>query len=453
MEYSEFIERKSQLDRGDGFEPVFMPDYLFDFQLHLVDWSVRQGRSAIFADCGTGKTIMELVWAQNVVEKTNGNVLLLTPLAVGAQTVREAEKFGIEATQSREGNIASKITVTNYERLHYFDRTKFTGVICDESGILKNFDSVRRGEVAEFTKKIPYRLLGTATAAPNDYIELGNSSEVLGYMGFSDMISKFFKKQEKTTSRKDEYRSGLYRFRGHGERDFWRWVCSWARAMRKPSDFGFDDRTMILPPLNVTEHKVTARRPAEGMLFDLPAFGLQEQREELRRTLPERCEMAASIANSHDRQVISWCHLNDESATLKRLINGAVEIKGSDTDERKEKVFQDFADGNIRALITKPKIAGFGMNFQNCSDQIYFPSHSYEQYYQAIRRSWRFGQKKTVNVDLIYTDGQALVLQNLNRKAQAADRMFEQLVHLMNNELRIEKDKSYTKKVEAPAWL
>jgi hypothetical protein len=453
MGYTEFIEAKSQLDSGAGFEPVWMPDFLFDFQAHLVEWAIRQGRAAIFADCGLGKTPMQLVWAENIHRKTRGNVLVLTPLAVGAQTVKEAEKFGIEARQSRDGTAHKGITVTNYERLHYFDSSDFVAVVCDESGILKNFDSVRRGEVTEFTKKTQYRLLCTATAAPNDYIELGNSSEVLGYMGFSDMISKFFKKNETTASRKDEYRAGVYRFRGHSERDFWRWVCSWARALRKPSDFGFDDRTMKLPPLNTIEHKVRARRPAEGMLFDLPSVGLQEQREELRRTLPERCEMAAELANSHDRQVIAWCHLNDESAMLKRLIDGAVEIKGSDTDERKEKVFSDFADGKIRALVTKPKIAGFGMNFQNCSDQIYFPSHSYEQYYQAIRRSWRFGQDRPVNVDLIYTDGQEYVLKNLNRKANAADKMFEQLVSLMRDELRIERDTTYTKKVEVASWL
>jgi hypothetical protein len=343
--------------------------------------------------------------------------------------------------------------VTNYERLHHFNAADFAGVVCDESSILKNFDGQTKAEVTDFMRKRPYRLLCTATAAPNDYIELGTSSEALGVRGFSDMLSKFFKKQEKTTSRKDEHRHGVYRFRGYAERDFWRWVCSWARAMRKPSDLGFSDEGFRLPELRTREHSVSARVPSPDMLFSMVAMDLREQREELRRTIPERCEMAAELVAAHPGPSISWCHLNDEGRMLTRLIPGAVEVSGSDTDERKESVFEDFARGNIQNIVTKPKIAGFGMNWQHCAHQTFFPSHSYEQFYQCVRRSWRYGQTKPVTVDVISTDSQEAVTANLKRKAEAAAKMFDMLVALMRDELNIQKTAKPTKKEEVPSWL
>jgi len=452
-DYSTFIERKSQLGSSAGFEPLFMPDFLFPFQRALVEWAVRKGRCAIFADCGLGKTPMQLVWAQNVVEKTCKPVLVLTPLSVGAQTIREAAKFGIEAKQSRDGTIAAPITVTNYQQLHKFDWKQFGGVVCDESSILKSVDGAIKSQVTDFMRKLPYRLLCTATAAPNDYIELGTSSEALGDLGFMDMLNRFFKKSEQTMSRREEFRSGLYRFRGHSEKDFWRWICSWARAVRKPSDIGFPDDAYRLPELQAVEHIITARTSNPDFLFDMPAVGLAEQRSERRRTINERCELAASLINATNKPAVAWCHLNEEGHMLEKLIPGAVEVEGNDSDEFKEETFDAFASGQIRVLVSKPIIAGFGLNWQHCAHQTFFPSHSFEQWYQAIRRCWRFGQKQPVRVDVISSEGEVGVLANLNRKAHQAEQMFAKLVELINNELRIEKTNQHNTKQTNPSWL
>lgn len=453
MSYSSFLQNKTQLAGDFGFEPISMPDFLFPFQKSLVEWAIRRGRAAIFADCGMGKTPMQLTWADNVAKKTGKPVLILTPLAVGSQTVREAHKFGFDTQQSRDGSIASKITVTNYHQLHKFKAEKFAGVVCDESSILKNFDGKIKAEVTEFMRKLPYRLLCTATAAPNDYIELGTSSEALGELGFMDMLGRFFKKAEATTTRGDEFRSNIYRFRGHSERDFWRWICSWARAVRKPSDVGFSDNGYALPPLETKEHVITASRPREDLLFDLPAITLQEQREERRRTLNERCEKAASLIMATKEPAVAWCHLNDEGHLLEDLIDGAVEVEGSDSDEFKEEAFESFANGQIRVLISKPVIAGFGLNWQHCRHQTFFPSHSFEQYYQSIRRCWRFGQTRSVIIDMVSSEGERGILSNLNRKAEASARMFQKLCELINNELRITQQNRHTQPQNTPKWL
>jgi len=452
--YDAFLDKKIHVGCDSGFEPTWIPDMLFGFQKSLSEWSIHKGRSSIFADCGLGKTPMQLVWAENVARHTEGRVLVLTPLAVSFQTVREGEKFGVEVTHRREGiQKKDRIVVTNYERLHYFNPDDFQGVVCDESSILKNFDGATKVAVTDFMRKRPYRLLCTATAAPNDYIELGTSSEALGEMGFTDMLGRFFKKVEKTLSRKDEHRGGVYRFRGHAERDFWRWVCSWARALRRPSDLGFADAGFSLPKLEVNEHKVTARNAPAGAFFDMPATNLHEQRQELRRTIEDRCEQAAALINAHSAPAVAWCYLNDEGKLLESLIPGAVEVAGSDTEDFKESVFRDFAEGRTRVIVTKPKIGGFGLNWQHCAHQTFFPSHSYEQYYQSVRRCWRYGQKNPVTVDIITTDGQENVLQSLKRKSEAAEKMFDWLVALMRNELRITRQDKYTEKEEIPSWL
>ena len=453
-DYQKFLEMKTHEGVNTGFKSNWMPDILYPFQKHLVDWSLKKGRGAIFADCGLGKTFIQLTWAQNIIRKTNKPVLILTPLSVATQTVGEGAKLGVKVHNRRDGiKPNDKLIVTNYERLHYFDSNDFAGIVCDESSILKNYDGTTRGMITDFMRKTPYRLLCTATAAPNDYIELGTSSEALGEMGCSDVISRFFKKVTKTYTRRDEHRGGIYRFRGYAERHFWRWVCSWARSLRRPSDIGFDDEGFVLPPMKVQTHKVLAKRSAEGMLFDLPATNFREEREAVRRTITERCEKAAEILNSHSRPGIAWCHLNDESALLKNLIDGAVEVKGSDTDEQKEDKIKAFTIGEARVMVTKPRIGGFGMNWQHCADQTYFPSHSYEQYYQAIRRSWRYGQEHTVNVDIISTDGQSLIFDNLKRKTIAADKMFDMLVKYMKDELEIKTQNKCTQKEEVPSWL
>jgi len=453
--YAAFLQNKRHLAGNFGFEPIFMPDKLFLFQKNLAGWGVRKGRAAIFADCGLGKTFIQLTWGQNIIEKTNGRVLLLTPLAVGAQTVIEAQKLGVDAYRSHDGKFPAnaKLIIANYERLHYFSSSDFVGVICDESSILKNFDGKTKTAVTDFMRKLPYRLLCTATAAPNDFIELGTSSEALGDLGFLDMIGKFFKKNDTTMSRKDEHRSGLYRFRGHAEKDFWRWICSWARAVRRPSDIGGDDTGYDLPSLITNQHTVKATAPLDGFLFAMPAHGLAEQRQERSRTTKERCEKAAEIANSHNEACVSWCYLNKESDLLTRLIDNAVEVSGHDEDEKKEEIFTAFASGEIKKLVTKPTIAGMGLNWQHCHYQTFFPSHSFEQMYQSVRRCWRFGQKNAVTVDMITSEGESNIIANLKRKADAADQMFSKLVSLMNNELKIEQNNEIAKEYKKPSWL
>lgn len=454
MSYADFLDAKTQAGSMDGFAPVFMPSSLFDFQASLVDWAVRKGRAAIFADCGLGKTLMELVWAENVARHTGRNVLILTPLAVTTQMQREAEKFGIEAHICREGTAKGRLTITNYERLHLFNSDDFAGVVCDESSILKSFDGARRGEITVFMRKVPYRLLATATAAPNDYIELGTSSEALGYLGYMDMLNRFFK-NDLNNSASGRMRGEVikWRFKGHAEVPFWRWVCSWGRALRKPSDLGFDDSRFILPPLIEREHLVEAKTVPEGMLFALPAAGLKEQREERRRSLAERCEQVAELVNGTGQPALVWCHLNEEGDLLEELIPDSVQVSGKDSDDAKEERLISFADRKARVLVTKPKIGAWGLNFQHCNHVTFFPSHSFEQYYQGVRRCWRFGQSRPVTVDIITTDGERGVLKNLQRKAANADKMFSSLVAEMNAALAIKKASAFPHQEEIPAWL
>lgn len=453
MEYDDFIASKAQRADGLGFEPIWVPDFLKDFQKSLVEWALLSGRSAILADCGLGKTPMQLVWADNVVQKTNGRILIAAPLAVSQQIVREADKFGIEATRCIDGNPGPGITVTNYEKLHLFDANDFVGMVCDESSILKSFNGARKGEITNFMRKMQYRLLATATAAPNDFTELGTSSEALGYLGHVDMLNRFFK-NDLNNSAQGRMRGEVikWRLKGHAELPFWRWVCSWARAVRKPSDLGFDDKEFTLPPLTMQEHLVEARSIAEGYLFSLPAVGLKEQREERRRAVDERCERLAALTNT-GQPVLAWCHLNDEGDILEKLIPDAIQVSGKDSDEAKEEKLLSFANGKSRVLITKHKIGAWGLNFQHCNHVVEFPSHSFEQHYQGIRRCWRFGQKRPVNVDIVTTEGERGVLKNLQRKATQAEEMFANLVAEMNSSLAIARASSFTKKQEIPSWL
>lgn len=479
MDYRAFVDSKSQSESLGGFEPTFIPDELFDFQKHLARWSVRGGRKAIFADCGMGKSFVELVWSENVLRHTNKPVLILTPLAVSAQTVREGEKFGIGAQRVGDGGITGpRVYVTNYERLHRLEPNDFSGVVCDESSILKNYAGETRKVVTRFMAKMPYRLLATATAAPNDYIELGTSSEALGDMTHSDMLTRFFRqtdaKRNKSELDRAEWAEGAakqlggdhfaklsyrvsqavqgWRMKGHAHTPFWRWVASWARACRKPSDLGpFDDSRFVLPPLNVVEHVVKPRTKAPGMLFDMPAFGLKEERDERRRTLHERCEMAAELVN-HGRPAVVWCHMNAEGDLLEELIPGAVQVSGSMSDDAKEEAYEAFSGGFNRVLIIKPKIGAFGLNWQHCADVVTFASHSYEQYYQAVRRCWRFGQMNPVNVAIISTEGEVRVRDSMRRKAEQADKMFAELVQHMNDAVAHSRPTQQGKVIEVPSW-
>lgn len=780
-DYEAFLASKTNYGGFDGFEPIEIPDFLFPFQRHLVGWAIRKGRAAIFAECGLGKTPMLLTWADNVVRHTGGRVLVLTPLSVAGQTVREAHKFGFDAEVSRDGKFSKNIVVTNYEKLHLFDPKDFVGVVCDEcfpgdtpidvvsvidgniaikptpikdvrvgdlilnasgidtvsdvhrrevqyairitvdgkqivsspnhpyftqrgwvgaidlqpgdsivgtseavrlvrgdcgpaigltegqaflqhvllsemadasagdtgegslvgsgceaweeavgvaevrkaggyrgvgsnqglesdlgprgagedlppiesdeartfrawgkrawddgasedpdgcvgrrlgggvyfvagptdsrlsnalqdrlsrsrseardrggwvlalgdretgagpeegsqagfarvdrlevleqgdpsleqyrgedgriyfydlgatrhpsfsingrlvhnSSILKSFEGVTKAAVTDFMREKRYRLLCTATAAPNDYFELGTSSEALGEMGFMDMLGMFFKLDQSKTFHRAWARQQKHRLRGHAERDFWRWVCSWARACRKPSDLGFDDGDYVLPGLEMREHAVKARSARPGFLFDMPPRSLQDQQEERRRTIVERSEKVAELVAAHEGHSIVWCHLNPEGDTLERLIPGAVQVSGRTDDAEKERAIEWFvgADGNTQAkrtLISKPSVFGYGLNLQCCHHQTFFPSHSYEEMHQAIRRSYRFGQEHRVIVDMVLTESQQGILASVKSKSDAADAMFGHLVELMNDQLKIDRDNPYILNQEIPSWL
>jgi hypothetical protein len=455
-EYLRFIEQKTQSGADAGFKPLWMPDFLFDFQASLAEFNIRKGRSATFADCGLGKTPMGLVWSSNVARYRMKPVLYLTPHAVGQQTIEEAEKFGIQARLCRDGVVlpGDHILVTNYERLHLFNPHDFSGVLCDESSILKSFKGAYSGQIRAFMRKIEFRNLQTATVAPNDFIELGTSSEALGYMGHMDMLNRFFK-NDLNNSAQGRMRGEVikWRLKGHAETPFWRWVCSWARAMRKPSDLGFDDAAFVLPELSEVEHLVEANQIAPGMLFALPAQGLKEQREERRRTVQERCEYVASLVNHTGQPANVWCHLNDEGDMLEKLIPDAVQVSGADSDDAKEEKLIAFAKGKARVLITKPKIGAFGLNFQHSNHVVTFPSHSFEQYYQLIRRNYRFGQKRKVTCDIVTTEGERGVVANIQRKAKQQEQMFERLVSEMNNAMGIDRVNNYTKPVQVPSWV
>ncbi len=454
--YAELLARKAQFDGMAGFEPLWLPDFLFPPQQMLTDWAIRQGRGAMFADCGLGKGPMALVWAQNVYKHTGKPVLLLTRLGVTGQMETEGVKFDVDAEVSRNGKIPAGVTVTNYEQLEHFDPGKFGGVVCDESSAIKAYDGVRRALVTDFARKMPYRLLATATAAPNDWTELGTSSEALGYLGYQDMLGRFFTNKDKTSKSmggKWRPRAGEeWRFKGHAEVPFWRWVASWARAMRRPSDLGFEDGAFILPPLETRHHVVEARTVKEGTLFDVPAIGLQEEREASRRTIAERCEKAAALL-ADAGQGIAWCHLNDEGDMLAKLIPGAVQVTGSDPAEAKEERLAAFGRGEIRVLVTKPRIASWGLNYQNCHRMTYFADHSFEAYYQAVRRCWRFGQQHPVTVDVVTTTGGERVLANLERKAVQADRMFSALTAHMRDAQGIQRTQTYDRNAEVPSWV
>lgn len=452
-DYQDFIARRTQLGGDHGFDPLWVPDFLYGFQAELVRWAIRKGRGAIFADCGLGKTPMQLVWAQNVATHTGKPVLIIAPLAVAHQTVTEAEKFGIAAAISRDGTVAERITVTNYDRLHHFNRDDFAGVVCDESSAIKSFDGQRRALVTDFARKMPYRLLCTATAAPNDYIELGTSSEALGELGHMDMLGRYFVNDQNSSHANRIWAGGQFRFKGHAQVLFWRWVSSWARALRRPSDYGYSDEGYELPELIYRQTVVTAREVAAGQLFDMPAYGLREERKESRRTLTERCETAAAILSEGNDPGIAWCHLNDEGDLLTKLIPDAVQVKGSDSIDYKEETLAAFSRGEIRVLVSKSSICGFGLNWEHCNRMTFFPSHSYEQSYQAVRRCWRFGQTRPVTVDIVTTEGGARALANLERKAKAADVMFDALVSHMCDAVSVDRSLVYDKPVELPAWM
>jgi DNA modification methylase len=423
LNYQEFLAKKKIIDQPTGL--VNIPELnpmLFDFQRDIVRWALKRGRAAIFADCGMGKTPMQLEWAHHIP----GRVLIVAPLAVSAQTIREAEKFHEEEiVYSPDGTISSRVTITNYERIHHFDPEMFTGIVLDESSILKSYTGKYRTELIEKFGGIKYRLACTATPAPNDFMELGNHAEFLGAMSRTEMLSMFFVHDGGETQ--------SWRIKGHAESEFWKWVCSWAVMIRKPSDLGYDDGKFILPPLNMEQVTIHSDEPTDGMLFAMEAQTLPERQGARRSTISDRAKACADIVNATKDQCLVWCDLNDESAMLTRMITDAVEVKGADTEKHKETSMLAFAEGKIRVLVTKPKIAGFGMNWQKCHNVFFVGlSDSYEAFYQAVRRCWRFGQEHPVSCKVITSDIEGAVVKNIQRKETDAARMAEMMVDNMH---------------------
>ena len=454
MNYQQFLETKKHTSGKFGFDPVYFPSCSFDFQNHIIKDCLSHGRYAGFIDTGLGKTLIELAIAENCSRITNKRVLIITPLAVAYQFLDEAKKFDIcDPKYSKDGKLNSDIVICNYERLDKFDPKDFDTVILDESSILKNFDGKIKTQVTSFLKSVKYRFLFTATPSPNDFIELGTSSEALGYLGYTDMLGKFFTNNEDTV--KPVNMGTKWVLKGHAEESFYEWVSSWSTSVRKPSDIGYDDSRHVLPELLVNKIEVNNRNilaiDGQCEMFARPSSRLTEVRQEQKQTITERCEMACEVSEGHDTSVF-WCNFNDEASTLSNIIDGSKEIKGSMDIDKKEELLIAFQKGEIKKLITKPKITCFGLNWQHCNHTVYFPTFSYEQYYQAIRRFWRFGQVNNVNVDMIYSSGQAKVIQSLMAKADKADKLFSQLNSAVN-ELEFSNKKEFKNKIILPEFI
>ena len=423
--YEEFLASKVPLFHAAGLDhDVEIHDRLFPFQRRIVQVALRRGRSALWADTGLGKTIMQLEWARHVP----GRVLILAPLAVSHQTAREAQHIGLDVRVIADQSEAdgSRVVIANYEKLHKIDPSAFDGVVLDESSIIKSHDGATRTAILEAFARTPFRLACTATPAPNDHVELGNHAEFVGAMTRTEMLSTYFVHDGGDTSQ--------WRLKGHAADDFWRWVRSWAIAVRHPRDIGMDQPGYDLPPLRMHEHvvDVAVARAKDGMLFAVEANTLQEQRVERRATLEDRVAKAAALANADDNQWLVWCDLNSESEALTAAIRGAVEVTGSDSDETKASRMLGFADESIRVLVSKPSICGFGMNFQRCHKVAFVGvSHSFEAFYQATRRCYRFGQKSPVDVHVITASTEGRVIENIKRKHKESMHMMDQLVENM----------------------
>ena len=455
MEYNQFLESKKHLLGEFGFKSNYVPNIAFDFQKEIIERAVRKGRIAVFADTGLGKTLIQLSIAKNIVNETNRNVLILTPLAVGFQFIKEAEKLGIEDVyQTIKGEIKGKIIICNYERLHFLNSNDFVGCILDESSILKNFDGKIKNQITSFIKKMPYRFLSTATPSPNDFIELGTSSEALGYMGYMDMLGKFFKQNNNAVDSTNRNIGEKFYLKPHAERDFFAWVNQWSIMVKMPSDLGFSNERYKLPELIVNRHIVenssTIDVSGQIQMFNIVAKNFQEIKHEEKSTINERCEKAIELAKG--KTSVYWCNRNDESKLIKSLDSESVEIIGSQSLEKKEEILLAFANGEIKRLITKAKMTGMGLNWQHCNHSVFFPTWSYEQYYQAIRRFWRFGQTKDVTIDMVISDGQTRVLESLEQKTQKAIHLYENLVKNVN-QVFTEQKKQFNKEIIKPTFL
>lgn len=452
--YLEFLEKKRHTIGEFGFKANFIPDMAFDFQRYVIEKAVQKGRIACFLDTGLGKTLVQLSIAQNVVNHTNKKVLILTPLAVAFQFILEAEKIGISDIEySKDGKHAKKIVICNYERLHYFNENDFVGVILDESSILKNFDGKIKNAITSFIKKVPYRFLSTATPSPNDFIELGTSSEALGYMGYMDMLTKFFKNNQNSVDSNNRNIGEKFYLKPHAEKDFFAWVNQWSIMAKMPSDLGFSNERYKLPELIVNKHVVNndSQIAIDGQLqmFNIVAKNFNEIRHEQKQTEEKRCEKAVELAK--DKVSVYWCNTNNESSILKSSDSNAVEIIGSQSIDKKEEILLAFANGEFERLITKAKMTSMGLNWQHCNHSVFFPTWSYEQYYQAIRRFWRFGQKNDVVIDMVISDGQTRVLEALQQKTQKAIELYENLTKNVNSTFE-NKVKEFNKEIIKPKF-
>lgn len=445
--YADFLAAKRRHDPPTGLADLpELPEHLFPFQHDIVRWALRRGRAAIFANTGSGKSFMELAWGRAVHQATGGNVLLLAPLAVAGQMVREAAKFGLPAKHcADQSEVGAGITVTNYAKLHHFDLSQFVGVILDESSILKSFDGKTRAMLIERCACIPYRLCATATPAPNDFMELGNHAEFLGVMSLTGMQATFFTHDGGDTSK--------WRLKGYADDDFWKWMCSWSVLLRRPSDLGYDDAAYNLPELTQIEHIVEADGPA--------AKTLSERISARRESIAERVAKAVELTPT-DRPFVWWCNLNAESEALAAAIPDAVELSGADSEKEKERKLNAFSAGEIRVLITKAKIAGFGMNWQHCADTGFVGlNDSFEQVYQATRRFWRFGQTRPVTVHFVAASTEGAVLENLRRKEADAERMGAAMVaqmadlssEIIHGAVRASDEYAPALPVSIPNWL
>ena len=455
MNYTEFLETKKHSIGNFGFDPVFFPDIAFDFQRAIIERAVKKGRMAVFADTGLGKTLIQISIAQNVVQHTNKKVLILTPLAVAFQFILEAEKIGVtDIEYSKDGKHTKKIVICNYERLHYFDSKDFEGVILDESSILKNFDGKIKNQITAFVKKIPYRFLSTATPSPNDFIELGTSSEALGYMGYMDMLGKFFKNNQNSVDSNNRNIGEKFYLKPHAEKDFFAWVNQWSVMVKMPSDIGFSNERYNLPDLIINKHTVKNQSliavDGQVQMFNIVAKNFNEIRHEEKATIKQRCEKSIELAKG--KTSVYWVNRNEESSLIKSLDKEAVEIIGSQSIDKKEEILQSFAKGDIKRLITKAKMTGMGLNWQHCNHSVFFPTWSYEQYYQAIRRFWRFGQKKDVTIDLVISDGQQRVLDAIQQKTEKAKQLHEQLTKNVNSTFT-HVTKEFNKEVIKPNFI
>ena len=423
-EYEEMVARKLAAVPPSGITGEFrLPPGMFGHQAALTSWALRRGRSAIFADTGLGKMLMELAWADAVRKHSGQPVLGLCPLAVAAQIAAEGLRFGIEVTVCRETADVNPggINVTNYDRAHKFEPDQFGGVFLDESSIIKHHDTRTFAALSAGFRETPFKLCATATPAPNDWTELGTHAEFLGICTRQEMLAEFFTHDGGETS--------VWRLKGHARHIFWQWVCSWGALIRRPSDLGFDDSAYILPPLHLHEHTVEVDAPLNGMLFAMEAQTLSERRDARRQSMPDRVAECAATVNADSSQPwVVWCDLNAEGDALTKAIDGAVQIAGADSVDTKEQRLRDFSEGRIRVLVSKPSICGWGLNWQHAARMAFVGvTDSFEAYYQAVRRCWRFGQKRDVHIHIFASNMEGAVVSNLRRKERDAIAMAESL--------------------------